>query len=177
MHVGQQQQPSSGPLFSSQGFQCLTADCCIGFGQYYEQRTKSSSLGYRAGHDRRSKSTVMFATSSAAVTTPHTSRQEAKYIAYTSIGWEHNRLHSGTTNDTVGITIVRLCSQSSTDGGGWHKAHPTAGVLLGAQHSSINTNPGSRRHTNKVWADSSNLSAHVRFGGTILSIFRLGLIN
>jgi hypothetical protein len=37
--------------------------------------------------------------------------------------------------------------------------------------------PGSRRLTNKVWADSSNLSAHVRFGGTILSVVRLGLIN
>jgi hypothetical protein len=27
-----------------------------------------------------------------------------------------------------------------------------------------------------VWADS-NLSAHIRFGGTVLSIVRLGLIN
>ena len=140
------------------------------------QRTKSRSTGYHAGHDRRLKSTVMLATPAANIT-PHASRQEAKCLAHTSPGREHNRLYSGTTNDTVGITIVRLCSQSSTDGGGWHKAHPTAGVLLGAQHSSINTNPGSRRHTNKVWADSSNLSAHVRFGGTILSIFRLGLIN
>lgn len=104
-------------------------------------------------------------------------KAKTKYVAYTSPGWEHNRLHLGTSNDTVGITIIRLCSQSSTDGGGWHKAHPTAGVLLGAQHSSINANPGSRRLTNKVWADSSNLSALVRFGGTILSIVKLGLIN
>ena len=117
LHVGHQQQPSLGPLFSSQGFKCLMADCCIGFGQYYGQRTKSSSPGYHADHNRRSESTAMFATPAAA-TTPHTSRQEAKYVAYTFPEWEHNRSQLGKTNDTVGISIVRLCSQSLTDGGG-----------------------------------------------------------
>jgi hypothetical protein len=118
----------------------------------------------------------MFATP-AAITTPHLSRQEAKYVAYTSPGREHNRLHLGTTNNRVGITIVWLCSQSSNDGGRWHKAHPTAGVSLSGLNTTVSMQyPRSRRLINKVWADS-NLSAHIRFGGTVLSIVRLGLIN
>ena len=134
LHMGHQQQPSVGPLFSSQGFKCLIAACYIGFGQYYGQRTKSSPPPAATTADWNQLS----CSDTGTITTRHASRQEAKYVAYTSPGWEHNRLHLGTTNDTVGIAIVWLCSHSSTDGGGWHKAHPTAGVPFGAQHSNTN---------------------------------------
>jgi trehalose utilization protein len=69
----------------------------------------------------------MFVTPTAK-TTQNTSRHQAKYIAYTSPGWEHNPLYDGSANKTVRLGIIESCSWSSNGGGRWHKAHSTAGA-------------------------------------------------
>ncbi len=110
------------------------ADCCIGFGQQYGQRTKSISTGYHAGHDRRLKSTVMLATPAANIT-PHASRQEAKCLAHTFPGREHNPLHQPQPT-------IRLASPSLN-----HALGAQTMVVDGMEHIPLLIRPLRARHS------------------------------
>ena len=118
-----------------------------------------------------------------AKTTHHAPRQQAKCLAYTSPGWEHNPLYYGSANKTVSLTIIESCSRSSNNGGGCHMVHPTAGASSQGQPQQYRCKSPNKHKldTNAryiPWSGQIVRSCHpYPFSGTILPIARLGMIN
>ena len=102
-----------------------------------QQRTKSRSTGYHAGHDSRLKSIVMLATPVANIT-PHASRQEAKCLAHTSPGREHNPLHQAQPTIRLASPSLNCALGAQTIVVDGMEHIPLLIRSLRAQHSSIN---------------------------------------